>query len=247
MSVWGADFKNAPELLATAQAAPGADVSAATPATAPRAGGEQVGTRMPFHAVSANASRAATGGPKHRGKGKGAQPAATPATALSALQENRIGVAHAMEKLATQGTVRGADGAAPASWSAATTIVWSKGLEGMGDVHGRPSKKSVAAAQACSHLDASMLSVGPGGGCASRTQLVDVLEAALCMVKADLAEKPSPADGGGAGSAPSAKPKVRRYASVFAMEESREKRRKRRSSKLVASDKGVHNAADALV
>ena len=140
-----------------AQSVPGADVSSATPATAPRAGGEQVGTRMPFHAVSAGAPRAATGGPKHRGKGKGAQPAATPATALSALQENRIDVAHAMQKLATQGTVRGADGAAPASWSAATTIVWSKGLEGMGDVHGRPSKKSVAAAQACSHLECACL------------------------------------------------------------------------------------------
>ena len=128
--------------LPVAQTPSGAGASA-TPVTTER--GPVSPRRIPFRAEKQDLGKKFSGTDGKdgrdgkRGKGKGVTNAATAALALSNTQTNTVRIADALQRLATQGTVKpSVDNGCAQHWSAGLAVVVSGGL-GMPDVHGRPA------------------------------------------------------------------------------------------------------------
>ena len=181
--------------LPVAQTPSGAGASA-TPVTTER--GPVSPRRIPFRAEKQDLGKKFSGTDGKdgrdgkRGKGKGVTNAATAALALSNTQTNTVRIADALQRLATQGTVKpSVDNGCAQHWSAGLAVVVSGGL-GMPDVHGRPAAQHVKAAAGCNHAHVRVVTASDVH--LSRKHTIEVLEQVLLSVKQDVANRPSPTD-----------------------------------------------------
>lgn len=178
--------------LPVAQTPSGAGASA-TPVTTQR--GPVSPRRIPFRAEKVDLEKkfsGTDGKDGKRGKGKGVTNAATAALALSNTQTNTVRIADALQRLATQGTVKpSVDNGCAQHWSAGLAVVVSGGL-GMPDVHGRPAAQHVKAAAGCNHAHVRVVTASDVH--LSRKHTIEVLEQVLLSVKQDVANRPSPTD-----------------------------------------------------